>query len=146
MTVEAVPRVDDQGRPFDESARKLMHTTMQTLGRVAIIGGGILVALVNVSLFSGTEGLPQAELVKIYQRVYLMALVIPFVSVLGLGVAWWLRRQHRNQLLHQGFSREQAEQMVQARDESAEPPTPNWWILGGGLFFALSGAGSGDLC
>ena len=137
MTVEAVPRVDDQGRPFDESARKLMHTTMQTLGRVAIIGGGILVALVNVSLFSGTEGLPQAELVKIYQRVYLMALVIPFVSVLGLGVAWWLRRQHRNQLLHQGFSREQAEQMVQARDESAEPTTPNWWILGGSLAFVL---------
>jgi uncharacterized Tic20 family protein len=137
MTVEAVPRVDDQGRPFDESARKLMHTTMQTLGRVAIIGGGILVALVNVSLFSGTEGLPQAELVKIYQRVYLMALVIPFVSVLGLGVAWWLRRQHRNQLLHQGFSREQAEQMVQARDESAEPPTPNWWILSGSLAFVL---------
>ena len=137
MTVEAVPRVDDQGRPFDESARKLMHTTMQTLGRVAIIGGGILVALVNVSLFSGTEGLPQAELVKIYQRVYLMALVIPFVSVLGLGVAWWLRCQHRNQLLHQGFSREQAEQMVQARDESAEPTTPNWWILGGSLAFVL---------
>lgn len=137
MTVEAVPRVDDRGQPFDDAARKLMHTTMQTLGRVAIIGGGILVALVNVSLFSGTEGLPQADLVKIYQRVYLMALVIPFVSVLGLGVAWWLRRQHRHQLLHQGFSREQAEQMVQARDESAEPTTPNWWILGGSLAFVV---------
>ena len=137
MTVEAVPRVDDRGQPFDDAARKLMHTTMQTLGRVAIIGGGILVALVNVSLFSGTEGLPQADLIKIYQRVYLMALVIPFVSVLGLGVAWWLRRQHRHQLLTQGFSREQAEQMVQARDESAEPTTPNWWILGGSLAFVV---------
>src|SRR5687768_139386 len=38
MTVEAVPLVDEQGRPFPAATRKLMHTTMQTLGRVAIIG------------------------------------------------------------------------------------------------------------
>ena len=60
MTVEAVPRVDDQGQPFDERTRKLMHTTMQTLGRVAIIGGGIIVALINVYVFSGTEKLPES--------------------------------------------------------------------------------------
>ena len=39
MTVEAVPRVDAQGVPYDAAARRSMHTTMQTLGRVAIIGG-----------------------------------------------------------------------------------------------------------
>src|SRR5262249_48350932 len=61
MTVEAVPRVDAQGRPYDEAARKSMHTTMQTLGRVAIIGGLALVALVNVFLFHGTEALPKAR-------------------------------------------------------------------------------------
>jgi len=44
MTVEAVPRFDEEGRPTPEDARKLMHTTMQTLGRVAIIGGTVLVA------------------------------------------------------------------------------------------------------
>ena len=44
MTVEAVPRVDGDGRPIDPAARRLMHTTMQTLGRVAIIGGGVFVA------------------------------------------------------------------------------------------------------
>src|SRR5690349_5203503 len=80
MTVEAVPRVDDQGRPFDDQARKLMHTTMQTLGRVAIVGGGILVALINVYVFSGTVGLPQVELVRLYKNIYLMAMVIPAVS------------------------------------------------------------------
>ena len=137
MTVEAVPRVDDQGRPFDEQRRKLMHTTMQTLGRVAIIGGGTLVALVNVSMFSGTEGLPQAELVKIYQRIYLMALVIPLVSVLGVGLAWWLQRQQARQLVATGFSRDQANRMVQAREDSGEPTKPNWWILGGSLAFVL---------
>jgi hypothetical protein len=137
MTVEAVPRVNDQGQPFDEQTRKLMHTTMQTLGRVAIVGGGILVAMINVYVFTGIEGLPQAEIVRLYKQVYLMALAIPFVSVLGLGMAWWLRRQHRQRLLEQGFSSEQATQMVNARDTSGEPTKPNWWILGGSLAFVL---------
>ncbi|MGH8649239.1 MAG: hypothetical protein ACREUP_08020, partial [Burkholderiales bacterium] len=30
MTVEAVPRVDENGRPVPQEARKLMNTTMQT--------------------------------------------------------------------------------------------------------------------
>jgi BT1 family protein len=137
MTVEAVPRVDDRGKPFDEGTRKLMHTTMQTLGRVAIVGGGIIVAMINVYVFAGVEGLPQAEIVRLYEQVYLMALIIPFVSVLGVGIAWGLKRRHRRQLLQQGFSKAQAEQMVATRDEAQEPTTPNWWILGGSLAFVL---------
>src|SRR5262247_2057546 len=117
MTVEAVPRVDEQGQPFDERAKKLMHTTMQTLGRVAIIGGGIIVALINVYVFAGVEGLPQAEVVR-------------FVSVLGVGMAWILRRTDKGRLLQQGFSLEQAEQLVKAREEAQGRTKPNWWILG----------------
>jgi len=137
MTVEAVPRVNERGQPFDEATRKLMHTTMQTLGRVAIVGGGIIVAMVNVYAFTGTAGLPQAELVRIYQRIYLLALVIPFVSVLGLGLAWLLRLRHRQMLIRQGITRAQAAQMVDAREQSAEGTQPNWWILGGSLLFAV---------
>ncbi len=137
MTVEAVPRVNEQGQPFDESTRKLMHTTMQTLGRVAIVGGGIIVALINVYIFSGTEGLPQTELVRLYKQVYLMALAIPFVSVLGVGLAWWLKWQHRQRLLAQGFPRERADQMVDVRGDGSEATEPNWWILGGSLAFVL---------
>lgn len=137
MTVEAVPRVDDKGRLFDEPTRKLMHTTMQTLGRVAIVGGGILVAMINVYVFSGTEGLPQAELVRLYKQVYLMALAIPFVSVLGVGVAWMLQRRHKVALIQQGFSRAQVEEMVNVRGDGSEATKPNWWILGGSLAFAL---------
>jgi hypothetical protein len=66
-----------------------------------------------------------------------MALVIPFVSVLGLGVAWWLQRQHRLQLVQLGFSREQAKQMVDARESSGEQTKPNWYILGGSFAFVL---------
>ncbi|NWF74548.1 MAG: hypothetical protein HXY51_16120 [Nitrospirae bacterium] len=137
MTVEAVPRVDERGQPFDQPTLKLMHTTMQTLGRVAIIGGGILVAMVNVYVFSGVDGLAQTEIVRLYKQVYLMALVIPFISVFGLAMAWWLRRQHRHQLTQQGFSREQAGKMVDARESLGEPTKPNWWILGGSLVFVL---------
>lgn len=137
MTVEAVPRVDERGQPFDEASRKLMHTTMQTLGRVAIVGGGIIVAMVNVYVFTGTNGLPQAELVKIYQRIYLLALIIPFVSVLGLGVAWLIQRRHRNALIQQGFTKEQADKMVEVRGKTEKATQPNWWILGGSLLFAL---------
>jgi len=137
MTVEAVPRVDERGQPFDQPTLKLMHTTMQTLGRVAIIGGGILVALVNVYVFSGVDGLAQTEIVRLYKQVYLMALVIPFISVLGLVMAWWLQRQHRQQLMQQGFSQEQTSNMMDARKSSGESTRPNWWILGGSLAFVL---------
>ena len=137
MTVEAVPRVDDQGRPFDDQIRKLMHTTMQTLGRVAIVGGGILVAVVNVYVFSGTERLPQADLVRLYKQIYLMAMVIPVVSVAGLGLAWWLKRRQTQRLVEEGFSLGQARQMVNVRDAESEPTKPNWWILGGSSAFVL---------
>ena len=45
MTVEAVPVVDDDGENFSRDEIKLMHTTMQTLGRFAIIGGTVLVGV-----------------------------------------------------------------------------------------------------
>ena len=137
MTVDAVPRVDERGQPFDQPTLKLMHTTMQTLGRVAIVGGGILVAMINVYVFTGVEGLPQAEIVRLYKQVYLMALIIPFVSVLGVGMAWILPRQQKRKLLRQGFSPDHAEQMVNVRDETQKPTKPNWWILGGSLAFVL---------
>ena len=137
MTVEAVPRVDDRGQPFNDATRKLMHATMQTLGRVAIIAGGILVALVNVFVFTGVEGRPQTEVVRLYEDVYLMALVVPLVSVLGVGLAWWIKRRHLSRLRREGFSAEDAKRLVQVRDDSAEPTRPNWWILGGSLAFGL---------
>jgi hypothetical protein len=117
MTVEAVPRVDESGRPYEQAALKSMHTTMQTLGRVAVIGGLALVSLANVYIFYGTESLPQAERAVLYARVYWLALVIPALSVAGV-------------VLH-GFTR--------ARDATpaGEKTQPNWWILGGSLVFVV---------
>ena len=134
MTVEAVPRVDDHGAPIDEARLKLMHTTMQTLGRVAIISGGILVALINLYLFNGVESMPKEKVAAIYEQVYLMALVIPAVSVLGVITASVLRVRTRRRLLSQGMT---SEQVASLTDRAAEPTKPNWWILGGSLAFVL---------
>ena len=83
MTVEAVPIVDEKGNKFSKNEIKLMHTTMQTLGRFAIIGGTVLVALVNVILFKGVDELEQVEKISLYGSIYIYALIIPIVSVLG---------------------------------------------------------------
>ena len=44
-----------------------MHTTMQTLGRVAIIGGGVLVALRQRVLLRGAAELPVPQKAAIYR-------------------------------------------------------------------------------
>ena len=87
MTVEAVPRVDAEGRAYAAETLKLMHTTMQTLGRVAIISGSVAVAAVNLFMFDGVETLPEDAKVHIYQNIYTLALIIPVISVLGTVLA-----------------------------------------------------------
>jgi hypothetical protein len=126
MTVEAVPRVEADGREIPAEERRVMHTTMQTLGRVAIIGGLALVSLVNVFLMAGVHQLPEPQKVAAYLRVYEWALVIPVISVSGVLLAAWLR--HRNPL--------------QYRQEFVPPPA-NWWILGGGAVFACASIATG---
>ncbi|MDX1488357.1 MAG: hypothetical protein R3268_09160 [Acidiferrobacterales bacterium] len=134
MTVEAVPRVDAQGRQIDAPTRKLMHTTMQTLGRVAIIGGSVFVALINLYVFTGVQALPQEEIAQIYRNVYLMALAIPVISIFGVVLAAAIKVRDKRRLLRQGFSRVEVAAML---IESTERPAPNWWILGGSLLFVI---------
>jgi len=132
MTVEAVPHVDDSGRPTPPEQLKRMHTTMQTLGRVAIIGGTVLVALINLWVFKGTDALPAAEKLTLYRNVYLLALIIPVVSVAGLVSAALLHQRQVRQLVANGLSITEAS--ARLRPEMAET-LPNWWILGGSLVF-----------
>lgn len=44
MTVEAVPRFQADGKPVDEATLKSEHTTMQLLGRAAILFGALITA------------------------------------------------------------------------------------------------------
>ena len=91
MTVEAVPAKGEDGRLYDEKTLKRMHTTMQTLGRVAIVGGGIAVSVVNMVMFSGVEAMPEEIKVNAYVDIYKMAMIIPVMSVLGVILAEWLK-------------------------------------------------------
>jgi BT1 family len=134
MTVEAVPRVDADGQKLDPNKRKQMHVTMQTLGRVAIIGGGILVSLANVFLLRDAASLPEAEKADIYLFVYQLALIIPLVSIFGVVFAAWLHRREMGRLIAQGYSRQESESLLGIHTES---PPINWWILGGGLIFTV---------
>jgi hypothetical protein len=113
MTVEAVPRLDETGKPYDEQTRKSMHTTMQTLGRVALIGGLALVSAANIYVFHDTDNLDQEAKRALYGNVYTAALIIPVISVLGV-------------LLHHFLKHER---------ESFEKTTPNWAVLGGSVAF-----------
>ena len=132
MTVEAVPHVDAQGQPIESEQLKLMHTTMQTLGRVAIIGGSVLVALLNLYAFAGVQHLSEAEKLTRYAQVYTLALCIPLISVAGVAVAAWLHTRDKRRLLTQGFTKEQAHAALNAHIELV---TPNWTILLGSLVF-----------
>ncbi len=133
MTVEAVPKFDEAGQPIDEKRQRSMHTTMQTLGRVALIGGGVLVALVNVILLSGVQDLPKDQQALVYARIYFIALVIPLISVFGVSFAGHLRRRERGRLRAQGLS---AGEISRRMDVQSQKPPVNWWVLGGGLAFA----------
>ena len=132
MTVEAVPRFDAKGDPLDEQTIKLKHTTMQTLGRFAIIGGSVLVAIVNLSIFKGVQLLPEVEKILVYRQVYLIALTIPMISVAGIVLAAIVKRRELKRLLAQGVSTEEIKKAQMERHEKTEP---NWWILGGSLAF-----------
>ncbi len=134
MTVEAVPRVDDDGQPLNDQRIRLMHTTMQTLGRVAIIGGSIAVSLVNLIRFSGIKEMAETDKVLAYLDIYQWALLIPLVSVLGVGLAAMLRRRQVKQLRAKGFESKQIDQLLSPRQTR---PEANWWILGGSAVFVL---------
>ena len=129
MTVEAVPTMDEVGNPLDPSVMKSMHTTMQTLGRAAIVGGGIVVSLINIFMFSDVEGLSEGAKKLVYADIYRMALLVPLISVLGVVLAEVLKRWPTPTV---GF-----------RLSRLHPPSspaavrPNWYILGGSLGFIV---------
>ena len=129
MTVEAVPLTNEKGHHYNKDEIKIMHTTMQTLGRFAIIGGTVLVALVNVILFRDVENLEQADKIQLYGSIYIYALIIPLVSILGVILANYLRNKKIKYLKSKGleFVTERGNQKTKI----------NWWILGGSLIFVI---------
>jgi hypothetical protein len=126
MTVEAVPAVDEAGSPIADEKLQRMHVTMQTLGRMAIIGGSALVAGLGGWLAN----------ILSYEIMYKWSLAIPLISVLGVTLGSWTTRRRRHHLRQEGFTTEEIDKMLQAHDTLTRP---NWYILGGsGIFVAMS--------
>ena len=140
MTVEAVPRFEPDGRPVNGLRLKQMHTTMQTLGRVAIVGGTIVVALINLGMFADVQKLSEAQKTLTYRNLYLMALVIPLLSVAGLVVARIQRRQQMRQHMARGLSRPQVLALLLPDDGDTQP---NAQLLAGSLVFVVLTIGLG---
>ena len=122
MTIEAVPTHDEDGKEIAEAEIKRMHITMQTLGRIAIIGGSALVA--------GLGG--WLAMTLSYQIMYQYALIIPVISILGVSLGSISHRVRLRRLRHQGVEPPE----MAGRDDGL---SPNWYILGGsGAFIVLS--------
>ncbi len=136
MSVEAVPRLARDGSPIGDHEAKALHTTMQTLGRIALIGGSVAVAAVNIFMFSGVEEMSQAAKAEVYSSIYLYALLIPVISVSGVALAGLQRRSRRQALEAQGMDRIEAERTLAGPASETEPN--QWYFLGGGGFIALT--------
>ena len=136
MSVEAVPRVDADGREIDPETARALHTTMQTLGRFALISGTVAVALLNITMFSGIEALDAEGKRAVYAGIYLAALAIPLVSVSGVILAGVQKWRARRGLIARGLSPAEADVLFERSDEET---TPNpWYFIGGAGFVALS--------
>jgi len=134
MSVEAVPRFDADGRPLDEAMTKSLHTTMQTFGRIALIGGLVAVASVNVFMFAGVEAMSQEDKAEIYGRIYLMAFAIPIISISGVSLAAFSRGRRAKAMLARGL---EADAVAATLNPPGEPTRPNYWYFGGGLAFVV---------
>jgi hypothetical protein len=135
MSVEAVPRIGEDGKPISEERAKALHTTMQTLGRIALIGGSVAVAAVNIVMFSGVETMSQAQKADVYSSIYLYALLIPLISVVGVTIAAVQLHMRRRNLEMQGISSERADELLTGSASATEPNY--WYFVGGAGFIAL---------
>lgn len=140
MTVEAIPPVDASGAPLSDAESKAQHTTMQTLGRFAIISGFVSVAIVNIVVFANVEAMDQADKILAYARVYEAALIIPIISVSGVILGAIMLRRRAARLKRMSISDARLEQLLTKPEKKTEL---DWQILAGGAAFVVITLGLG---
>ena len=134
MTVEAIPLLDAQGTPYPDNTIKQMHTTMQTLGRISIVAGLMSVAALNITLFAGVSEMSAAQKAVVYGRIYLLALIIPLISVTGVFLGGFSLRLRARKLRQQKISEDRIQRMLY---QPVDDTHPNGWIIGGSLIFVV---------
>jgi len=125
MTVEAVPSHDASGTPIAETELRRMHITMQTLGRIAIIGGSALVA--------GLGGWLAKTLS--YKLMYEVALLIPVISVLGVSLGQLSVSLRRLRMKRSGVPEDLIRQAFHPEVNNTKPNYP--LLVGSAVFVAL---------
>lgn len=124
MTVEAVPSHNEDGILIEEKKLQTMHVTMQTLGRIAIVAGGAMVAGVGGWLAT----------VLSYVTMYWISLVIPLISIMGVLLGAWIKSRRKKRLVRQNISPEPIRQMSPPRQQKLKV---NWYILAGSAAFVV---------
>lgn len=142
MTIEAVPRADRGGRPIDEAVRNRMHVTMQTLARMATVGGGLLVSIANVVMLRDVGAMTTEGRIDAYVAIYVASLSVPVVSVLGVVLAGLQRRSSGRRWSAGGMAAEDVSRHL-ALDR--ERPRADPWLLGGGAAFVVAALAIGLL-
>jgi hypothetical protein len=126
MTVEAVPLHHPDGSTIPENEQKRMHVTVQTLGRIAIIGG--------VAMVAGVGGWLAQTLS--YSAMYKISLIIPVISILGVIAGRLIQTRRYQEYRLKGFAEAKIQSMMAIETQDLKP---NWLILGGsGLFVVMT--------
>ena len=84
--------------------------------------------------------MPESDKVATYIQIYLYALAIPVISVLGVLLGGVMTRRHLKRLRAGGLDQVEAAALAYGRSEGTDP---NWWILGGSLVFVVFTLGMG---
>lgn len=116
MTVEAVPRIKPDGSALTNKELQRRHVTVQTLGRISIVGGAAVVA--------GLAG--WLANVYSYSTMHTIALVIPLISISGALLGSYLQKKR---------TKKASEKTKET--ELKQKTKPNWYILGGSTLFVL---------
>jgi len=110
MTVEAVPNFHPDGSPVAKQDLQRMHTTMQTLGRIATVGGAAIVAGAGGWLANFLS----------FKTIYEISLFVPLISVSGVILGEMILRNRRRRLLEQGFSKPEIDKMMSTEVETTQ--------------------------
>ena len=110
MTIEAIPTHREDGTAFPEPTMQHMHVTMQTLGRMAVVGGGAVVV--------GAGGWLAKALS--YAARYWITLPIPLISELGVLLGSWMRIRERKKFRQWGVVETVIQQMSPAQEKHAK--------------------------
>jgi len=124
MTVEAVPTHSEDGSPIEEKKLQSMHVTMQTLGRIAIVAGGAMVAGVGGWLAT----------VLSYATMYWMSLLIPLISVTGVVLGAGMKMRRTKKLVKADLSQHPLQPTSPPREQKLKA---NWYILAGSAAFVI---------